>query len=87
MHLREEAVLRALVAASEAPGSCLSFLRDRACCLCVSGGKSHSPARLHLLENTVLLDNHCLTWEVPLWTRTVFCIGSTSTFQLNGLLI
>lgn len=66
MHLREEVVLRALVAASEGPGSCLSFLRDRACWLCVSDGKSHSPARLHLLENTVLLDHHFLAWEVPL---------------------
>lgn len=64
-HLREEVVLRALVGASDVPGSCLSFLRDRMCWLCVFG-KRHSLARLHLLENTVLLDNHCLTWEVPL---------------------
>ena len=87
MHLREDVVLRALVAAGEAPGSCLSFLRHRACWLYVSDGKSHLPARLPLLENTVLLDNHSLTSEFPLWIRRIFCIGSKSAFQLNGLLI
>lgn len=59
MHLREEVVLRTLVAASDVPGSCLSFLRGGMCWLCVFG-KRHSPARLPLLENTALLDNYCL---------------------------
>lgn len=75
-----------LVAASEVSGSCLHFLRDRSYWLCVFDRKIHSVARLHLLGNTVL-DNHYLTWEVPLWTRRVFHIGSTNPFQLNGLLI
>lgn len=80
-------VPRVLVAATEVSGSCLHFLRDRSYWLCVFGRKIHSVARLHLLESTVLLDNHCLTWEVHLWTRRVFYIGSTNALQLNGSLI
>lgn len=71
MHLREKEVLRALVPASEALGSCLSVRRDRVCWLCVCDEKSHSPARLHLLENTVLLSSHHLPGK-PLSVRNVF---------------
>lgn len=52
-------VPRVLVTASEVSESCLHFLRDRSYWLvCVCDRKIHSLARLHLLENTVLLDNH-----------------------------